>query len=128
MNRAELNRLHTKVFEAASEVFTQLGPGLDEQVYRSCFLHELRLHGLMFKRDVLFPVFYKDLKTNNELKAEVLIENQMIVEIVNEIEISPIRISGMQSKLKVAGKRIGIIITFNCQSLTDGYRKIMLNP
>ncbi|KAF0195655.1 MAG: hypothetical protein FD166_2828 [Bacteroidetes bacterium] len=128
MNRADLNRLHTKVFEAASEVFTELGPGLDEQIYRSCFLHELRLQGLMFKRDVLFPVYYKELKTSNELKAEILVENQMIVEVSNDQEISPLMISGMQSKLKIAGKRLGIIITFNCQSITDGYRKIMVNP
>jgi GxxExxY protein len=128
MNRAELNRLHTKVFEAASEVYTELGPGLEDQIYKSCFLHELRLNGLFFKRDVLFPVFYKELKTSNEVKAEILVENNMIVEIVQEIEINPLRISGMQSKLKIAGKRIGVIITFNCQSITEGYRKIILNP
>lgn len=126
MNRAELNRLHTKVFEAASEVLTIIGPGLDESVYRSCFMHELRLRGLFFKRDVLFPVFYKELKTNHEVKAELLIEGQMIVEIISETEISPLRINGMQSKLKAAQKRIGIIITFNCLSIIDGYRKIMV--
>jgi GxxExxY protein len=128
MNRAELNRLHTKVFEAASEVLTELGPGLDEHIYRSCFLHELRLQGLMFKRDVVFPVFYKDVKTSNEYKAEILVENQMIVEIFNDSEINPARITSMQSKLKLAGKRLGIIITFNCPSIIDGYRKIMVNP
>ncbi|MBK6348082.1 MAG: GxxExxY protein [Bacteroidales bacterium] len=128
MNRADLNRLHTKVFEAASEVLTELGPGLDEQIYRSCFLHELRLQGLMFKRDVIFPVFYKDLKTNNEYKAEILVENQLIVEIINESGINPLRITAMQSKLKLSGKRLGVIISFNCAAITDGYRKIIVNP
>lgn len=128
MNRAELNRLHTKVFEAASEVFTELGPGLDEQIYRSCFMHELRLQGLLFKRDVEFPVYYKDLKTSNEFKADLLIENNMIVEIVSSLEISPINISGLQSRLKIAGKRMGAVITFNAQSITEGYRKVLINP
>lgn len=128
MNRSELNRLHTKVFEAAAEVHSVLGPGLDEEIYRSCFLHELRLHGLLFKRDARFPVFYKELKTSHEIKAEVLVENHVIVEIVSETEINTLRISGMQSKLKATGKRIGILITFNCQNITDGYRKVILNP
>ncbi len=128
MNRADLNRLHTKVFEAASEVHTVLGPGLDEDIYRSCFQHELRLHGLLFKRDARFPVFYKDIKTNQEIKAELLVENHLIVEIVSEPDINTLKISGMQSKLKASGKRIGILITFNCQSITEGYRKVMLSP
>ncbi len=128
MNRSELNRLHTKVFEAAAEVHSELGPGLDEEIYRTCFLHELRLHGLFFKRDARFPVFYKELKTSQEIKAEVLVESQVIVEIVSDPEINALKISGMQSKLKATGKRIGILITFNCQSITDGYRKVMLNP
>ncbi|MBK6962756.1 MAG: GxxExxY protein [Bacteroidales bacterium] len=128
MNRADLNRLHTKVFEAAAEVHSALGPGLDEEIYRSCFQHELRLHGLLFKRDARFPVFYKDIKTTQEIKAEMLVENHIIVEITSETEINPLRISGMQSKLKATGRRVGIIITFNCHSITDGYRKVMLNP
>ncbi len=52
MNRAELNKLHTRIFEAASEVYSELGQGLDVQIYHTCFLHELRLQGLLFKRDV----------------------------------------------------------------------------
>lgn len=128
MNRADLNRLHTKVFEAAAEVHSVLGPGLDEEIYRSCFQHELRLHGLLFKRDARFPVFYKDIKTTQEIKAEMLVENHIIVEITSDPEINPLRISGMQSKLKATGRRVGILITFNCHNITDGYRKVMLNP
>ncbi|PKP02324.1 MAG: hypothetical protein CVU14_03640 [Bacteroidetes bacterium HGW-Bacteroidetes-9] len=128
MNRSELNRLHTKVFEAASEVYSVLGPGLDEQIYRSCFLQELRLQGLFFKRDSVFPVFYKDIKTSNELKIGILIENQLVVEIVSDQEIGMLSINGLQSKLKISGKRIGAVISFNCQSIIDGYRKVMINP
>jgi len=127
MNRAELNRLHTKVFEAASDVFSEIGPGLDEQIYRTCFMHELRLKGLMFKKDVAFPVFYKELKTSHDVKAEILVENQLIVELTDASEISILRMSSLQSKLKIAGKRIGVLITFNVSNITDGYRKVMIN-
>lgn len=127
MNRAELNRLHTKVFEAASDVFSEIGPGLDEQIYRSCLMHELRLKGLMFKRDVAFPVYYKELKTSHEIKAEILVENQLIIELIDTSEINLQRISALQSKLKIAGKRLGVIITFNVSNITDGYRKVVIN-
>lgn len=127
MNRADLNRLHTKVFEAASDVFSEIGPGLDEQIYRSCLLHELRLKGLMFKKDVAFPVYYKELKTSHEIKAEILVENQLIIELTDSNEISPLKTSALQSKLKIAGKRLGVIITFNVTNITEGYRKVVIN-
>jgi GxxExxY protein len=125
MNRAEINRLHTRIFEAASEVYTELGQGLDLQIYFTCFLHELRLKGLMFKRDVAFPVYYKEIKTNKEIVAEILIENQTIVELISGMEITDIQMNAMLSKLKIAGKRMGIIITFNAPGVTEGYRKVI---
>jgi GxxExxY protein len=125
MNRAEINRLHTRIFEAASEVYTELGQGLDLQIYYTCFLHELRLKGLLFKRDVAFPVYYKEIKTNKEIFAEILVENQTIVELKSGMEITEFQMNAMLSKLKIAHKRMGIIITFNAPGVTEGYRKVI---
>lgn len=127
MNRAELNKLHTRIFEAASEVYSELGQGLDVQIYHTCFLHELRLKGLLFKRDVAFPVYYKGIKTNKEIIVDILVGNQAIVEIRSEREISLLQLHSLQSKLKISGKRMGIIITFNAPGVVEGYRKVMNN-
>ena len=126
MNRSELNRLHTKVFEAASEVLSVHGPGLDTDIYRTCFQHELRLKGLMYKREVRFPVFYKDLKTSHDIKIELLVENHLLVDIIPDNEISALRVSALQTKLKLTGLKIGIIISFNCSNIIEGYKKIVL--
>lgn len=126
MNRAELNKAHTKIFEAATEVYSITGPGLPLHVHRACMLHELRLKGLLFKKDVLFPVIYKDYKAA-ELSIELVIENSIIIDLINESEINALNIASMQSKLKLTGLRMGIIITFNSLSIVDGYRKILIN-
>lgn len=127
MNRAELNKLHTRIFEAASGIYAELGQGLDIQVYQTCFQHELRLNGLKFKRDVPFPVYYKDVKLNIEVFAELLVEDHVIVELRPEIEITQHHVNAMLSKLKISGRRMGIIITFNAPGIVDGYRKVLNN-
>lgn len=126
MNRAELNKLHTRIFESASEVYSVLGPGLDTQIYHTCFQHELRMHGLMFKKDVLFPVIYKEIKTSHELKVELLVENQVLVEIKNTETILQPDVTKMTSKLKITGRKMGIIITFNASGIIEGYRKVLI--
>ena len=126
MNRAELNKVHTKVFEAVSEVHSFLGPGLDNPVYKSALLHELRHKGLLFKKDVVFPLSYKLFKAG-ELVIEVLIENNIILQIIRETEITDLHLAGLQSKLKHTGLRMGIIVTFNTLNIIEGYRKVLFN-
>ena len=85
------------------------------------------MKGLLFKRDVAFPVYYKGIKTNKEIIVDILVENQAIVEIRSEREISLLQLHSLQSKLKISGKRMGIIITFNAPGVVEGYRKVMNN-
>lgn len=126
MNRAELNKTHTKVFEAVSEVHSFLGPGLNYPVYKASLLHELRHKGLLFKKDVIFPLTYKNFKAG-ELTIEILIENNIILQIITETEITELIVAGMQSKLKLTGMRMGIIVTFNTLNIIEGYRKVLFN-
>lgn len=126
MNRAELNKAHTKIFESVAEVYSITGPGLPMHIYRACMLHELRLKGLMYKKEVIFPVIYKDYKAS-ELVLDMVVENSIIIDLIPDNDISPLHVAAMQSKLKISGLRMGIIITFNTLSIIDGYRKILVN-
>lgn len=126
MNRAEINRVHTQIFEAATEVYNLLGPGLSASAYRSCFLHELRLKDVLFKKDVIFPVIYKGYKAG-EMKVDVVIENNVLVEFLPDHEINAFHIASMQSQLRLSGFRMGILITFNTLNMIDGYRKVLIN-
>lgn len=127
MSRAELSKIHTKIFEAATEVHTLMGPGLPAKVYKTCIQHELRIKNLMFRKEVLFPAIYKDYKAG-ELIVETLIENSTILEIISDPLITPLHIAALQSKLKITKLRMGIIITFNTLNMIEGYRKITINP
>lgn len=126
MSRAELSKVHTKIFEAAAEIHSILGPGLPSQVYRSSLLHEFRIKGLMFKKDICFPVIYKDHKAG-ELVVEFLVENNIIIDCIQHQDITSLHVASMQSKLKLTGMRMGIIITFNTLNIIDGYRKVLIN-
>ena len=61
-----VNSLSYKIVGCAIEVHKQLGPGLLESVYETCFVEELISQGIKVERQVPVPVFYKgkDLGTN----------------------------------------------------------------
>ena len=56
-----INELTYKVIGCAIEVHKQLGPGLLESIYEKCFLKELELQEILFKKQVWLPLEYKGL-------------------------------------------------------------------
>lgn len=127
MNKTVKNRLSTLIYESATEVHKLLGPGLLEAVYRLCFLQELRNRGIFFKKDHGFPVYYKDMKLDAEIKIDLLIENEIIVQIKTVDKISQMHESHLFTALKMSNKKTGFIFNFNEPKLVDGYKKININ-
>ena len=127
MNRIDKNRLHTLIYESAIEIHKTLGPGFLPAVYRLCFIQELRNRGIFFKKDCSFPVYYKDIKLDAEIKVDLLIENEVIVEIKATDRITLHHEAHLLSALKMCKKSSGIIFNFNEPKLVDGYKKIINN-
>lgn len=76
-----LNELTYKVIGCAIEVHRLLGPGLLESVYAKCFIRELELKGLKYKRQMWVPLEYKGLHIDTELRLNVLVEDILCVEL-----------------------------------------------
>ena len=59
LSKKYLNELTYQIIGAAIEVHKELGPGLLEQVYETCMVHELELQGLKVERQKKVPIRYK---------------------------------------------------------------------
>jgi GxxExxY protein len=108
------------IIGAAIEVHRELGPGLLESAYEECFCHELHLRGLNFRRQVELPVAYKGLKLDCGYRLDVVVENAVIVELKSVEQISPIHHAQLLTYLRLAGKKVGLLINFNVAVLKDG--------
>jgi GxxExxY protein len=47
-----------EIVDCAYLVHSQLGPGLLEKVYETCFCHELSKKKISFQRQVSLPIYY----------------------------------------------------------------------
>ncbi len=54
-----VNGLSYKIVGCAIEVHKNLGPGLLESVYETCFIDELKIQGLKVERQVPVSILYK---------------------------------------------------------------------
>ena len=105
---------------ATIEVHRQLGPGLLESVYEECLCHELHLLGLAFERQVALPVSYKGLQLDCGGKIDLIVEREVIVELKSVEKLLPVHEAQLLTYLKLANKRVGLLINFNVPPLKQG--------
>lgn len=120
-----LNSLSHAVIGAAIEVHRRLGPGLLESVYRRCLAHELRKRGHTAQEEQPVTVIYDDLILENAFRADVFVDERLIVEVKAKRELHPIDFVQTTSYLRLMNLRLGLIVNFHVRKLTDGVHRII---
>lgn len=114
-----VNDLAYKIVGCAIEVHKQLGPGLLESVYETCFIEELTMQGFKVQRQVAVPIIYKGKDLGTTLVLDLLINDLIIVELKAVEILIPVFKAQLLSYLKLTGKPKGLLINFNCENIKD---------
>ncbi len=119
LTQKSINDISYKIIGCAIEVHKHIGPGLLESVYESCFLDELRSHGLIVQSQIHVPVLYKGKDLGGSLKLDVLVNNIIIVELKAVEQMIPLYKAQLLSYLKLTEKPKGLLINFHCENIKD---------
>ncbi len=122
-----LNQLSNQVIGAAIEVHCDLGPGLLEATYEVSLQHELKLRGLSAQRQVVLPIYYKDLQVPDAYRIDLLVENSLVIELKTVESLLPIHKAQLLTYLKMSGKNLGLLINFHNVCLKDGIKRLVHN-
>lgn len=120
----ELNELTEKIIGCAIKVHKALGPGLLESTYETCLIHELKKSGLKVESQLQLPVFYDGLKLDAGYKIDLLVEDKIIIELKSVESLLPIHEAQLLTYLKLADKKLGLLINFNVNLLKNGIKRI----
>ena len=106
-----------KIVDSAYTVHKELGPGLLEKVYETCFCHELTKRGLSYQRQKNIPIVYDGITFEEGLRLDVLVEDLIICELKAVEIVNPVWDAQILSHLKLTGKRLGFLINFNVTNI-----------
>lgn len=113
------------VIEAAMKVHSILGPGLLEAAYVSCIEHELRLRGIAVRSQAPIPVIYDGVELEIGYRADLLVEDDVIVEVKCVNKFAPIHEAQLLTYLRLSHRRIGLLINFHTAHLRDGIKRMV---
>lgn len=126
--RIEANdtELTGKIIHAAIEVHRNLGPGLLESIYERALSIELLAHGIAHIRQMPIEVRYKNHVLGEGYRADILVEQKILLELKVVDTISNLHIAQIMTYLKFLKIKQGLILNFNVRLLKDGIKRISL--
>ena len=107
------------------ELHKTLGPGLLESAYEAAFAYDLRELGLQVQTQVAIPLIYKEVRQDIGYRIDILVENKVIIEIKSVEKLAPVHFAQTLTYLKLADKRLALLINFNTKILKEGIHRIV---
>ena len=120
------NILAKTIVGKSLEVHKALGPGLLESAYEECLSYELDNSGLYIERQKALPIIYKELKLEHGYRADIVVENKVIIEIKSVEALADIHIAQALTYLKFSKLRLALLLNFNVKLLKDGIRRLIM--
>lgn len=121
------NEISKIIVDACYKIHVKLGPGLLESVYEEILAFELQVRGLKIQRQLGIPVVYECKRMDLGFRADLIVENAVIIEIKSVETIAPVHQKQLLTYLRLADGRLGLLINFNESLIKKGIQRIVNN-
>ena len=114
------------ILDCAFRIHTEIGPGLLENIYKTCLAYELKQAGLKVEIEKNMPFVYKEISFNCGYRIDILVENKVIVEVKNVDSFSDVHIAQTLTYMRLSGCKLGLLLNFKTKSLKNGIKRLVL--
>lgn len=121
------NEISKIVFEEALYIHKTIGPGMLESAYAYCLRYRLVNRGLAVKTEVAVPLIFEQINLECGYRADIVIENKVVLEIKSIESIAPIHLAQTLTYLRFLNIKLGMILNFNSVLMKDGVKRIVNN-
>ena len=121
------NELSNMIIGAAIKVHTALGPGLLESSYKECLAFELNKLSLDIEKEKPLPLVYKDVKLEIGYRADIVVNNKVIIETKAVEAMNEIHLAQILTYLKLSDCKLGLLLNFNVVSMKNGIKRVVNN-
>jgi len=118
------NDITGNIIDCCIEIHRTLGPGLLESVYEEILTYEIKKKGLLCERQVGIPVFYDDLKMDLGFRADIIVDDKVIIELKSIESVLPVHKKQLLTYLKLSHKKVGLLINFNEELIKNGISRV----
>ena len=119
------NEISKVILDSACSVHKELGPGLLESVYEIVLAYELQQRGLRVNRQVPVTIHYRDMTFDAAFRADLVVEEKVIVELKSVEQISEVHKKQVQTYLRLKGCKLGFLLNFGAALMKRGIVRVV---
>jgi GxxExxY protein len=105
----------------------EIGPGLLETVYEKLLFEILKERGLSVVCQAMIPVVYKGIVIDNAFRADLIVENTLIIELKSTEQVAPVHGKQLLTYLRLMDLPLGLLMNFGMYSFKDGVKRVANN-
>jgi GxxExxY protein len=118
------NAISKEIVDVALRMHRGLGPGLFESVYEGVMASQLEKRGLHVSTQQIMPVVFEGTRFEMGFRADLVVEEKVIVEIKSIGEILGVHKKQLLTYLRLSKMRLGLLINFNVALIKNGIVRI----
>ena len=119
------NEIAKIIVNVCYDIHVELGPGLLESVYERIVCYELKKEGFNVKQQEPIRVLWDNKDMNIGFRADLIVENKVIVELKSVEKIIPVHKKQLLTYLKITNLKLGLLINFNDTLIKKGITRIV---
>ena len=119
------NEIGKIALDSAFAVHRELGPGLLESVYEAVLAAELLQRELSVERQVPVTIRYKGMTFDEAFRADLVVEEKVIVELKSVERVSEAHKKQVQTYLRLTGCKLGFLLNFGEALMKRGITRVV---
>lgn len=123
----DIEEIGRHIVDASVKVHKALGPGLLESAYQTCLTYELLSRKIRVRNEVVQPIKYNTIFIDSGYRADMIVENLIIVENKSVDMLLPIHEAQLLTYLHLGNFRLGFLVNWNVRLIKDGIHRMVNN-
>ena len=119
------NEIGKCIVYGAVQVHRETGPGLLETVYEIILANQLRQRGFQVERQVAIPIEYRGLKFDEGFRADLIVENKVIVELKCVEKLNNAHRKQLLTYLRLTEMHLGYLLNFSESLMKNGITRMV---
>jgi len=124
-DRRDVEELARLAIDAGFHIHSEIGPGLFESVYEALLALKLSELGISVQRQVPISIEYDGIALGEGFRADLLVEDSLILEIKSVERLSPLHSKQLLTYLRLAQQPLGLLMNFGGMTFREGLKRVV---
>lgn len=119
-----IEEIAREAVDCGYQLHRELGPGLLESAYELVLFELLLERGFSVRRQVAVPIRYKSVVVDNAFKADLLLEDQLLIELKSTERVAAVHAKQLLTYLRLMNLPLGLLMNFGQYTFREGLRRV----